>query len=1408
MLLITLLAAPASALERVSELTNGDILLGEEASQPRVEREGAQELLLLAIDSPYQVFDTAGSLISVAAWAPDGRPAAGADVYIADEFIGRTTAEGAFAFRWGVPGNEIQDYWRSGSQVSVVWEDGESTRAGAVWFNAMSRTESFASDHLFVYADRGVLAPGDTLNARVVAWHLAADYEPVDDRAVELLLTGPDGEVTSGIEIRTDEFGTGHASLQLPVSLPEGLYQLNVAYEGATAATSVRVERFVPPAFEVTHDLPRFLQRDAAELQFQLSVDSFDQTPVDSGTITVDLIASGNEVRWSQVQSFDGSGPHAWNLGDDELAAWTEDIADRAALAVRLTVEDQDGRVSQITRDLTYAINPYIAVIEADRDAWSTGDQAQLIARVTDVERVPLRNTELRLVSSNGVTLRETTDDSGTVQFSLEMGDRGFDVELFAPNVDAPIARHTLTWQSPQPMRSLIEDAIVRENESTSVRVTFPSDFVPVEGFVHMDVTDVSGSVVNAVLLKIEEADGEYVATGEFSAPSWGSMLLTFFCLGTADEMERAGRDAGPSSLGLLTEGQNLVVHPGRELQIELTGAVESIAPGASFDASIVVRNVDGDRIDAALGVSLVDAALVSLKDPLEITPMDHFYNPELRTISTTGSAILTWPVVSRNWGGETHDIALPPFDFKPGGSVAIGRLGGQTDDSNSFDAEESPTSTGGFANGSAGNQAMEMPMMMAAPPEMEPTEQFQPQASLSRREQDQEQEGGAEPIIEIRFETPETAFWDPSLRAVRGHAELRFDAPDSIAPHVLTVVASDANGGVTVFRQMVEVTQPLSVSAQIPAGLALGETAFVTATVSNRTDGDVAGVVSIESDSLETDGSVDVLVPAGASTTVALMVTVAAAGSSEATIIFDGDGAADAVQIPVFAAPRGVPSARVVAGEWDGDRWTALVPQSAGFRHVGLRVTFPAVTPGFVGADKLINRMETEPVDRLAFDLTTAILLLPHRSDAAAWREKIQISLDRIVSHQQDNGGWHPWWSAAGSPQLTTWLLESLVEARANDFVVPSEAIEISVDYLLDALEAQYDVSAFAWWEGATAAVIAAARFESMHVLARASSMLSEEQAERLREVAESALEYLESDGPSLLAYAHATGVASHLPRVSAERTLRGVERLVQLGEESHWEPSWFNAYGGVIEATVVTLSVLKAAELPQLDLVRRSAARQLMSTASALGDWHNAAGSAWLIRGLALLSAAGETDTVERSLTITVGGEVIVETSVDPRDPFLSTASLALVDLAEYLADGSEVIVTFDGDLKPAISLVETNWLEPAAVANVAIVLEQSQDGPLLRITHELGPANVSVWLPPHVRIDRAAAAAGAGELVGWSEHANGELRVATVSDATIVPLRTVLAGDGALRGAWINPLGQAATACPGTGRLTFVR
>ena len=63
----------------------------------------------------------------------------------------------------------------------------------------------------------------------------------------------------------------------------------------------------------------------------------------------------------------------------------------------------------------------------------------------------------------------------------------------------------------------------------------------------------------------------------------------------------------------------------------------------------------------AAVGIAGVDRRVLSLKDPLEITPMDQFYNPELRTMSTTGSKIGIRPSAAREQGTIVDSTTRDP---------------------------------------------------------------------------------------------------------------------------------------------------------------------------------------------------------------------------------------------------------------------------------------------------------------------------------------------------------------------------------------------------------------------------------------------------------------------------------------------------------------------------------------------------------------------------------------------------------------------------------------------------------------------------------------------------------------------------------------------------------------------------
>ena len=1344
--LLLLISVAAAAQE------NGEVIIGSRDSGETLDEDDFEGPLMVVIDTPYQVFDDTGTFIHVAAWHTDGRPAADADVYLSGHLVGQTDSHGSFVFRWGVPGTDVENYWLTGSTVTVVDRRRGDDYAGSVWFNAFSRTESFESDHVYVYADRGVYEPGDTVQVRMIGWHLAADYVPLEESDVEISIYSASGSLVVGDSVSTDDFGTAATSFELPDTLEEGMYRLTVAYEGATAETDLRIERFTPPVIEIDHTLPRFLMADQDELAWEVELSYFAGGEPESATYTFEA-TSGNTVLYSETVERTGSGPHEFAWGSDVLDQLRPSLYEGANFDLRVEVTDDVGRSDELTREIEYTSNPYIVVIESDRYEYSTGDEVEVVVRMTDRDRVPVRATDVRLQLDDGTEMTSTSDDGGAAVFSWEFGGSGTNVSVYMPDIDAPVATRWLGWIEPQPMRSHIDNPVVLENEDTDVVVRFPAGFEPAEDVVHMDVVDTSGSLVNAVLLPISRRDGEYVAEGSFSAPSWGSMLLTFFCLGEMSgdaEGHLADIDESTGSrLGLMTEGQNLVVHPGRQLQIELDGIADEIAPGSDYSGAVVVRDANGNPVDAAVGVSVVDEAVISLLDPMEITPMDHFYNPELRTMSTTGAAILSWPVVSRNWGGRQGDVALPPFPWLDGGEVNMpsvnrsggvmdtlgGSMGGEmmydmdmesADDFGGLGATGMGSGGGGYGYGMAGGSAPEPLMLEASENEMAYAPPMEEQ-SMGYRGEGQVVAPPEDVVIEIRTEFPDTSLWLPDLVANDGETTFSGTMPDAMTRQEILIVASDGNGGVGVHRESVTVTQPLYVQLEAPDVMVDGDVARVGLFVQNRAEGSVAGQTTLSvSGGAATPASVEAFETTTGSLAVVWYDVVATSpGPMTLTGSASGEGVSDGQELSIWVDPRGAPTTEIVSGAVRRDDPLTLVytiDGSADWVDVTLSMAFPAVTDAFAGFDLARERLNGQDPLGASADLISALLLLEYQElhEVEAWvsREELAAWIPWLESFQYADGGWGVWWEETSSPYFTAYVVEALVEAERLGFDVDDEVVKRAVDFLLgDRDGAWYDQSTIAFWEGNTESVQRALTAEIFSVLSRVPDrMLSDDAQEELLGMGEALLEHVEDRAqPDPLMTAHTVmGLIELRDRGWLDGEEVPVDMAVSILEnartDSHWEPSWFNAYGGTIEATVAVLEVLSRIDEEGFDRARRDAVRYLLSTRDGWGSWHNERGTAWAIRGLLLAGAAPA--EIASTVNVFVDDALVESITVDPSDPFLSTSRLRQLSLREFSGAGTHTVrVEYDGALSPDVRVTVDSYADETVVGDVRLNLSADE-------------------------------------------------------------------------------------------------
>jgi len=1313
--------------------------------------------LNLVTDTPYQIWGEMGTYIHLAVYDPNFKPADEATVYMDGKAFGKTDENGTFVFSQ-VPNPDMS--YDNQHNLEVVYTKNGKTYYGTTFFNAYPRTQSFESSSIFIYTDRGVYNPGQTIHLRAIAWTLKDDFSPMVGKEIEILLKNQNGKVIAGGGIETDKWGIAWMDIPLPPNAPSGNYQLEANYERESATASIRIERFTPPIIEIKHTLPRFVIKGASNLPFDVTLGYFGGGVFKNGKVEVELKAKG-KIIWQEKREVKGAGPHKFTMERDVIAKIENSVSENEYVEVKISVTDDLGRKDEVKRQMRYSSNPYNVIVEMDKDQYTTGETAHVIIRAADLEQVPARDKEITL-KIEGKIYKAKTDSDGIARIEVKVPDRNLWGDVYIEGVDRIVANAYINWQPLRPMSSHIPQGYVKEREKTDIVIDFPTDFIPYEKVVHVDITDSSGAIIGSELIPVKKEGGKYIAKGSFKAPAWGSMLLTLFCIGRK----------GNEPVGLLTDGQNLPVIANREIKIDMNVNPQKAKPGDKVKIIANIQNAEGEKVTGSVGASIVDQAVLSLLDPLEKTPMDKFYRPELKVLSSTGSKILTWPVVARNWGSPQYDIALPPFGFRKGGATNPvfkhdeytyeEGIGSEDISEVKKSYKKAVKSKGGGGMDLVGElgglgSAYEIPAPSMKAEVSVPAEMAS--ASLqgtSEQEEYPKESRSAE--ITIRTNFAETSLWAPAIEVKDGHLEFYSELPDSITTQTVTMVASDDKGGVGVSKKQIDVNQDIYVRGALPAVLTIGDSVEVYAFVSNFTKKEISAKVSLKSDMFEVIGSKEkeIKVPAEGASAVSFIVKSVKAGNGSYEVKAVGSSFIDVEKREIFVRPPGIPDIIEAKGTISrGKPFKANIRVSGKDQYLTafVNVSFPTIIPVLQGLEKILD----EPGGAIDFisskALTTAMvyryLVEKGASEDAILKLKpvLQNLMSSLLITQNTDGGWG--WhfmlrnvSTEGkedlilrnsNPYMTAQSLEGLIALKRAGLPVPWDAINSAAGFLLATVNSNglWSVSDIAFWEGNTLQVQEGISAEIFRVLTDACETFPELKnsyegtLDKIFENYRNLISQEDKKDPMFLANA-AMGIYTWAKiqgkLEDVKRILKNTaQKLILLRKEAYWEPSWFNAFGGTIEATVAAMMFMSKFDREGYEAELRNSVRYILSTQESFGAWHNARGTAAAIRGLLLLPPA-ETE-VPSTVVLSIDGRIVKKVEINPSDPYLSAISLRELEITDFLKKGDNKIeINYDGNLKAPVTLHLEKWTAQKSFSAVA------RDGaPQVRIKREYGVSSI---------------------------------------------------------------------------------
>ena len=1339
------------------------------------------EPLYIYGNAPYQNWSKKGSLAHVAAFLPSLRPAAGALVFIGKRQVGVLNAKGSLSF-W-LKGS---DYRSRKSLLRIYFYRNQTIYSGQARFYLYKRTKSFESTQIYLYTDRGVYRPGEKIRIRALVWRLRGGYQARARAQLEVQLMNSRKRVLSGLKLRTNGYGIASGTLKFAKHAKEGEYQLVVKHKRRREVARLRVERFRAPLLHIRHNLGRFLTKRQKSLNFKVWVSHFSGKQAKGGILRARFL-SRKRALWRQKQRLDGrKGAYTFQLSNKDLQKIKRKMSLQDAFYIELQVRGKGKRKDTIKRLFRYVANPYRAVFETDKDYYGTNEKILLQVKLLDLQGFPVAQRELKAHKVNHLKSKKVsytyakTDKRGIATFHFTMKKGAFNVNILDKD-DIPLGTKMLPWRRKKPMTPELSKSVFLEGNQVPITLSFAPKYKPLESFVHGDITDSSGAIVGNFHVPIQKTGNQWVARGSFRAPTWGTMLLTLYCLGTT----RQGK-----SVGMLTAGQQLSVHASRKLQITLSGWQSKGRPGQKLSVKATVRR-KGVLQDASIGVALVERGTLSKRDPMEKTPHMRFYQPQLKTLSTSGAKMLTWPVLVRNWGAGSYDIALPPFRFLPGTThtkniptraVLIPQLKAI------YIGKGKPLQ---FIPSRKvkyyGTKKAKKKFTLNAKYKSKPPSKFEKKKKQAFGLKDKSSKlmntgqagllkmlgqsvnakglGGASALfgklsgsgrrdsrtrlvrakapkqpkvrILIRKRFPPTSFWAPHLLARKKGVRFQVTLPETLASHQLVLVASDKRGHVGVLRKNIQVAQSLQVRSDFPRTFKQHHIVTTRAKVHNTSSKTQALKMSLSSNAFEILSIRPrrfVLAP-GKSKMVHFRFRAVHPGQGHYTLKARGSSLSDGVKRAFFVHPTGIPkrmlSQKILSGQ---KMLTFQISRKKGvYQTASLSIAFPTIISSLQGLESLY-KMPLGGIDSCAGRLQTVILvyhylirhgLLKGRSNA--YTSKISTYLRCLLHRQNKSGSWGwPWWHGlASNPTATAHALEALATARNHDVLVRPSVLQKAASALwkTQSPDGLWPTGHIAFWEGPSHRIrwaLSAKIFYSLAAIGKRNRV----NPKRFTLLFKKMRSYQGKDSLTLgyILRGILAAQAPHQRSTALKKWLKAkVSRLLELRRAGHWEPQWFDAWGGQLQATLVILQVLRRYDTGLYTRILRENVQYLLSTRATWGEWHNGPGTAAALQALTLLPPPQKEKASQ--VEIFVNQKRIRKVAIDPKDPYLSAIQLRHIEFSDSLKNGrNQVSIKYNGRLQVPVQLIQTQWVKS---------FSPKQDTKLERQYHPQKRSNGKQWL-----------------------------------------------------------------------------
>ena len=484
---------------------------------------------------------------------------------------------------------ELSDKLEEGKYRFEVKVAADTGRAEATQDISVAR-----SFRTMVSTDKPLYQPGQTIHMRALSLNVDS-MTPAPQRAVEFVVRDGKGNKVFAARPQTSDFGIASADFKLAEQVNEGEYQIAVTVGDTTSERTVKVERYVLPKFRVDLATDRPYYGPGEKVNVTLDANYTFGKPAANADVKIEAldVIGGRNVFQTITGKTNADGIFTGEFTLKDRMAGTRANNGDAEVFLRASVTDTAGETNEKSLSRIVANRPIRIEVFPESGELVPGVENTLFIMTARPDGTPLA-TKVRTAA--GSDIETNAVGIGKVKLTPNASDLKLTLTATDPETGASsqVVKTLRVGDVANNVLLRTDRAVYRQGQAATLTVLSGS---PARR-AFLDVIR-NGRSITTAAIDLVESRGEYVL--DLPADLLGTVQVQAYCI------QPNGR--------LARDTKVIQVARADQLQVTATLDADTYKPAEQAMVNFLVKSQDGNPVEAALSLAIVDEAVFALND-------------------------------------------------------------------------------------------------------------------------------------------------------------------------------------------------------------------------------------------------------------------------------------------------------------------------------------------------------------------------------------------------------------------------------------------------------------------------------------------------------------------------------------------------------------------------------------------------------------------------------------------------------------------------------------------------------------------------------------------------------------------------------------------------------------------------